>query len=136
MLFVELMTFFLVCLKLDDFPVNCEPAFTAELLKHFVGCMDPFHSPKPKPSMENQTEEGGQPARLFSGLIMSSITAPLLVAVFLILSISLCCFMLSPPKILTVGLNVTVISCHKGTVAKPAADTLLLKIVHFCLSCM
>lgn len=59
---------------------------------------NPFHSPNLMPSVENQTEEGGQPAHLFSGLIMSSITAPLLVAVFLILGISWCSFMLSPPK--------------------------------------
>lgn len=136
MLFVELMTFSLVCLKLYDLPVNCEPAFTAELLKHFVACMDPFHSPNLIPSMENQTEESGQPARLFSGLIMSSVTAPLLVTVFLILGMSLCSFVLSPLKIQAFGLNVTVISCHQGTAAKSEADTLLRKTVHFCPSCM
>lgn len=122
-MFVELMTFSLVCLKLYDLPVNYEPAFMAELLKHFVACMDPFHSPNLIPSMKNQTEEGVQPAHLFPGLIMSSITAPLLVAVFLTLGISLCSFMLSPPKTQTVGLNVIVISYHKGTAAKAEADT-------------
>lgn len=86
--------------------------------------------------MENQTEEGGQPACLFSGLIMSSIAAPLLVAIFLILGILWCSFMLSPPKIQRVGLNVTVISRHKGTVAKPEAAPLLLETVHFFPSCM
>lgn len=136
MLFVELMTFSLVCLKLYVLPVNCEPAFTTGLLKHFVACMDPFHSPSLIPSLENQIEEGVQPAHLFSDLIMSSITAPLLVAVFLLLGISFHSFMLSLPKIQTVGLNVAVISCHKGTVAKQEADTLLPKIVHFCSSCM
>lgn len=84
MLFVELMTFSLICLKLCDLPVNSEPAFMAELLKHFVACY-PFQNPNLIPSMENQMEEGGQPAHLFSSLIISSITAPLLVAVFLIL---------------------------------------------------
>lgn len=47
MLFVELITFFLVCLKLYDLSMNCEPAFMAELLKHFVACMEPFPQPKP-----------------------------------------------------------------------------------------
>lgn len=75
MLFVDLMTFCLICLKLYDLPVNSEPAFMAELLKHFVACMDPFQSPNLIPSMENQTEEGGQPACFNNELNNSSITS-------------------------------------------------------------
>lgn len=123
-----MMSCSLVCLKLYDLPVNCEPAFTAELLKHFAACMDPSHSPNLIPSVEKQGEEGGLFILWFNNeLDYSSITSG---SYWAYLCVALCCPLPRHKQLAWMWQ-----SCHKGTAVKPEADTLLLKIVHFCPSC-
>jgi len=106
------MTFCLFCHELCNLQMNCKPAVMPGLPKKFIAHMGTLSTARSLSLFWGTTLRKVVSLHLliFSALITNLVTATLLGVASLMLGMYLCSFMLSPPKIRTVGLDIANVS--------------------------